>query len=157
MVKINNPRSNRTYAELAVLAVCRMSDNKKQKTAKDQHAAQRDHPAAESPGHGTMTTQRTSGTSDVANMYKFRNGKGDVLQTPKKGSIARAQALLAPSSPCHLTITGSHWPVAAVVSRQSVCKSKCAPAALMRESHNSCAGWATTAIRILCYRSRKQV
>ena len=102
-----------------------MNDNKKHKTAEDQHAVQHDHPAAELPGDGTMTTQPTSGSSDFATMYKFRNGKGAVLQTPKKSSIARAQALLAPSSPCHLTITGSNWPVAAVVRRQTMCKPKC--------------------------------
>lgn len=87
-----------------------MNGNKKQKIAADQLAAQ--------AGHLTMTTQLTSGHSDYGSMFAFRNGKGDVLQTPKRSSVARAQALLAPSSPCHLTITGSDWPVAAVVSRQ---------------------------------------
>lgn len=134
-----------------------MSGNKKQKTAEDHHAARHDHPAAESDRHGTMNTQPTSGASDVADVYKFRNGKGDVLQTPKKSSIARAQALLAPSSPCQLTITGSNWPVAAVVSRQTMCKPRCAFAALSKDSHNSHAGPADTEIRMLCCRLRKQV
>lgn len=126
-----------------------MSDSKKQKTAEDQRA-QDDQPAAESPGHGTMTTQATSGISDFANMYKFRNGKGDVLQTPKKSSIARAQALLAPSSPCHLTITGWNWPVAAVVSRRTMCRPKCAFAAFTKKSHNSCAGPAGSVATEIC-------
>lgn len=86
-----------------------MSGNKKQKIAADQHAAQAEHL--------TMATQPISGHSDYGRVFGFRNGKGDVLQTPKRSSVARAQALLAPSSPCHLTITGSDWPVAAVVSR----------------------------------------
>lgn len=137
-----------------------MSDSKKQKTAEDQRA-QHDQPAAESRQHGTMSTQTTSGISDFANMYKFRNGKGDVLQTPKKSSIARAQALLAPSSPCHLTITGSNWPVAAVVSRRAMCRRKCAFSAFIQKSHNSCARPAGLAATKICcaagYRNRCRI
>lgn len=60
---------------------------------------------------------------DLAQMYKFRNGNGEVLQTPKKSSVARAKALLTtpPRAPsCRFTITGSDWPVESVVNAQSL-------------------------------------
>ncbi len=69
------------------------------------------------------STQYQARHEDVAEMYKFRNGNGEVLQTPKRSSIARAKALLTTppkAPPCLLTITGSAWPVASVVSAQAV-------------------------------------
>lgn len=95
-----------------------MTDSKKQKTAADPS-----HAHAAQPGHSTATklTDGTSCNTDIESLYKFRNGKGDMLQTPKRSSIARALALLAPSPlplACDLTITGSNWPVAAVVTTQ---------------------------------------
>ena len=64
-------------------------------------------------------TEPTVDDGDCGNTYKLRNGKGDLLQTPKGTSIARAKALLtSPSrtSPDCLTVTGSEWPLASVVS-----------------------------------------
>lgn len=96
-----------------------MTDSKKkQKIAADPslvHAAQ--------PGHSTATKliDGSACNTNIENLYKFRNGKGDMLKTPKRSSIARALALLAPSplpAVCDLTITGSNWPVAAVVTTQ---------------------------------------
>ncbi len=56
---------------------------------------------------------------DTEHMYKLRNGKGEFLPTPKRSSVARAKALLTTpprAPPCRLTITGSEWPVASMVS-----------------------------------------
>ncbi|KAL3155868.1 hypothetical protein ABBQ32_012872 [Trebouxia sp. C0010 RCD-2024] len=98
-----------------------MTDSKKkQKIAADPslvHAAQ--------PGHSTATKliDGSACNTNIENLYKFRNGKGDMLKTPKRSSIARALALLAPSplpAVCDLTITGSNWPVAAVVTENGV-------------------------------------
>lgn len=90
-----------------------MSVAKKQRQEADlSHAA----PGAATPG---KETERTANNADCENMYKLRNGKGDLLQTPKRTSIARAKALLtSPSrtSPNRLTVTGSGWPLASVVS-----------------------------------------
>ena len=54
---------------------------------------------------------------DLDAMYKLRNGRGQVLQTPKRSSVARAKALLTTpqTSPCPFSITGSNWPVANLV------------------------------------------
>lgn len=55
---------------------------------------------------------------DLDKMYKLRNGNGEVLQTPKRSSIARAKALLTTpprAPPCRLIVTGSEWPVASLV------------------------------------------
>lgn len=83
-----------------------------------------DHTDA-APSHSGRTssvshsTQYQARNEDLADMYKFRNGNGEVLQTPKRSSIARAKALLTTppkAPPCLLTITGSEWPVASVVT-----------------------------------------
>ena len=89
---------------------------------------QTDHTDA-APSHSGMTSSVSHGTQyqarneDLADMYKFRNGNGAVLQTPKRSSVARAKALLTTppkAPPCLLTITGSDWPVASVVRAQAV-------------------------------------
>ncbi len=89
---------------------------------------QTDHTDAAS-SHSGMTssvshsTQYQARNEDLADMYKFRNGNGEVLQTPKRSSLARAKALLTTpprAPPCLLTITGSEWPVASVVRAQAV-------------------------------------
>lgn len=62
-------------------------------------------------------------TEDVADMYKLRNGKGDALKTPKRSSIVRAKALLTTppgAEPYRMTVTGSDWPVASVVTERGV-------------------------------------
>ena len=63
----------------------------------------------------------TSDMSAIAvNSQNTEDGKGDALKTPKRSSIARAKALLTTpprAEPCRMTVTGSDWPVASVVSR----------------------------------------
>ena len=69
------------------------------------------------------STQYQARHEDLADMYKFRNGNGEVLHTPKRSSIARAKALLTTppkASPVRFTITGAEWPVASVVRAQAV-------------------------------------
>ena len=100
-----------------------MSDVKKQRTSADlPQAAER-----ETVQYCTASSD-PSCLADDANfdsILKLRNGNGHLLQTPKRSSISRAKALLiSPSDapPCTLTVTGSHWPVAAVVSSSCTCK-----------------------------------
>lgn len=68
-------------------------------------------------------TQYQLGSEDVDDMYTFRNGKGEVLQTPKRSSVAGAKALLESppkALPGLFTVAGSEWPVVLVVRAQSV-------------------------------------
>ena len=88
----------------------------------DQQSDQRADAANESVSTSDMSAiaVNSQNTEDVADMYKLRNGKGDALKTPKRSSIARAKALLTTpprAEPCRMTVTGSDWPVASVVSR----------------------------------------
>ncbi|DBA91264.1 TPA: hypothetical protein ACH3X2_004133 [Trebouxia sp. C0005] len=96
---------------------------------------QTDHTDA-APCHSVMTssvshsTQYQARHADLADMYKLRNGKGEVLQTPKRSSVARAKALLttpAKAPPRLFTITGSDWPVASVVRAQAVVRKSLSP------------------------------
>ncbi|KAL0046846.1 hypothetical protein WJX82_011439 [Trebouxia sp. C0006] len=69
------------------------------------------------------STQYQARHEDLADMYKFRNGNGEVLHTPKRSSIARAKALLTTppkASPVRFTITGAEWPVASVVTEKGM-------------------------------------
>lgn len=58
---------------------------------------------------------------DLQSMFKLRNGRGEVLQTPKRSSVTRARALLTTppgksSTPRCLTVTGADWQMATVVN-----------------------------------------
>ena len=93
-----------------------MACAKKQSPVADHqamHAAQPD-----SSGRGTAIMDDSSKDEKYGNIYKFRNGRGDVLQTPKRSSMTRAKALLTTppkEPPCKLTVTGADWPIATVV------------------------------------------
>lgn len=67
----------------------------------------------------TTITNLQDGQNDLDNMYKLRNGRGQVLQTPKRSSITRAKELLTTPptkvTPGRLTVTGADWQMASVV------------------------------------------
>lgn len=93
------------------------------KVHRTEQADQSDATTSDAASSVSQSNEYQTRHEDLAQMYKFRNGNGEVLQTPKKSSVARAKALLTTpprAPPCRFTVTGSDWPVESVVNAQSL-------------------------------------
>lgn len=96
-----------------------MSEPNEKKTRRDCLSDQPIKITDHRPDHCTEDSSFDRRDEDLQSMYKLRNGRGEILQTPKRSSMTRAMELLTTPptkvTPCRLTVTGADWPLAPVV------------------------------------------
>ena len=94
-----------------------MPDRQEKKARRECLNGQPETTTDHQPDHCTEDSDRKD--EDLQSMFKLRNGRGEILQTPKRSSITRAKELLTTPptkvTPCQLTVTGADWPLAPVV------------------------------------------